>query len=48
MVALTGWGQEGDRERTREVGFNHHLVKPVELDKLRTMLESIAPHDRDG
>jgi signal transduction histidine kinase len=48
MVALTGWGQEGDRERTRGVGFSHHLVKPVELNKLRTVLESIAPHEGRG
>ncbi|HVK13626.1 MAG TPA: ATP-binding protein [Gemmataceae bacterium] len=37
LVALTGWGQEGDRRRSREVGFDAHLVKPVEpaaLDKL--------------
>jgi CheY-like chemotaxis protein len=46
MVALTGWGAEEDRERTRGVGFTHHLVKPVELRKLQTVLESIAPHDR--
>jgi len=30
LVALTGWGQEDDRRRTEEVGFNHHMVKPVE------------------
>jgi DNA-binding response OmpR family regulator len=29
LVALTGWGQTEDRLRTREAGFDHHLVKPV-------------------
>jgi len=40
MVALTGWGMESDRHRTREAGFDHHLVKPVALDKLRQILVS--------
>lgn len=30
LVALTGWGQAGDRERTEAAGFDHHLVKPVD------------------
>jgi PAS domain S-box-containing protein len=38
IVALTGWGQEEDRRRSREAGFDHHLVKPVEIDALRTLL----------
>ena len=29
LIALTGWGQQQDRQRTAEVGFDHHLVKPV-------------------
>jgi CheY-like chemotaxis protein len=29
LVATTGWGQEDDRRRTKEAGFNFHLVKPV-------------------
>jgi CheY-like chemotaxis protein/anti-sigma regulatory factor (Ser/Thr protein kinase) len=38
IVALTGWGQETDRRRSREAGFDHHLVKPVELDALEAVL----------
>ena len=34
LVALTGWGQAGDRERTANAGFDQHLVKPVQLDAL--------------
>ncbi|HEY3821108.1 MAG TPA: response regulator [Polyangiaceae bacterium] len=41
MVALTGWGMEGDRARTGEAGFDHHLVKPVELDQLSDVLQSL-------
>lgn len=36
LIALTGWGQEQDRQRTRDAGFDAHLVKPVELDALRS------------
>ena len=38
LIALTGWGQEGDRERTRESGFHHHLTKPVDLAALQRLL----------
>jgi signal transduction histidine kinase len=38
LVALTGWGQEGDRRRAREAGFDHHLVKPADLDALQAIL----------
>ena len=38
IVALTGWGQESDRRRSREAGFDHHLVKPVEIEALEQVL----------
>jgi CheY-like chemotaxis protein len=38
LVALTGWGQAKDRERTREAGFNHHLVKPADIATLTSLL----------
>src|SRR5690606_24758365 len=37
LVAVTGWGQPEDRRRTRESGFDHHLVKPPELTAIRTI-----------
>lgn len=40
MIAQTGWGQERDRQQAREAGFDHHLVKPVELEKLTELLSS--------
>ncbi len=38
LVALTGWGQEVDRRRSREAGFDMHLVKPVDPAALCDML----------
>lgn len=38
LAALTGWGQDEDREKARSAGFDHHLVKPVEIDMLEHVL----------
>ena len=38
LVAVTGWGQERDRQLAQEAGFDHHLVKPVEPVKIREVL----------
>ena len=38
LVAVTGYGQEDDRQRTAESGFAHHLVKPIEVEDLRRVL----------
>ena len=38
IVALTGWGQESDRRRTKDAGFDHHLIKPVEMSVLSQLL----------
>jgi CheY-like chemotaxis protein len=42
LVALTGWGQEADREQSRAVGFDHHLVKPARLADIRGILAAAA------
>jgi len=42
IVALTGWGQEEDRRRTREAGFDLHLVKPVDPEELLRVLSSTS------
>jgi signal transduction histidine kinase len=42
LVAITGWGQEADRERARQAGFDHHLVKPVEVDRVLQLLRERA------
>jgi CheY-like chemotaxis protein len=41
LVALTGWGQDDDRRRAREAGFDHHLVKPAEIEALQKLLAEI-------
>jgi len=41
LIALTGWGQDKDRQRSREAGFNQHWVKPVDFERLKT-LSSLA------
>jgi CheY-like chemotaxis protein len=38
VIALTGWGQEDDRRKSREAGFDYHLTKPVDLGQLQTLL----------
>jgi two-component system CheB/CheR fusion protein len=38
LVALTGYGQDEDRRRSRAAGFHHHLVKPVDPQALRDLL----------
>ena len=42
LVALTGWGAESDRQRSREAGFDHHLTKPVQLDVVEALLAKIG------
>jgi signal transduction histidine kinase/ActR/RegA family two-component response regulator len=39
LIALTGWGQQEDKRLAREAGFDHHLVKPVDPEVLRRLLE---------
>ncbi len=41
LVALTGWGQEEDRKRTHEAGFDSHMVKPLNLDALTEFLDRL-------
>jgi PAS domain S-box-containing protein len=41
LIALTGWGRADDRRRTEDAGFNHHLVKPLDLEALTTLLASL-------
>jgi CheY-like chemotaxis protein len=41
IIALTGWGQEADRSQSRQAGCDGHLVKPVELEGLERLLETL-------
>jgi PAS domain S-box-containing protein len=42
LVAVTGWGQEEDKRRAAEAGFDHHLTKPVDLAKVIALLHDAA------
>jgi two-component system, chemotaxis family, CheB/CheR fusion protein len=42
LIALTGYGREEDRAAVLEAGFNHHLVKPVRIDELEKILNSVS------
>jgi CheY-like chemotaxis protein len=43
LIALTGWGQEQDRRRSREAGFDHHLVKPPDVGRLHQLIRAVRP-----
>jgi CheY-like chemotaxis protein len=42
LIAQTGWGQEDDRRRTEEAGFDGHVVKPVDPDDLMKMVARLS------
>jgi two-component system, chemotaxis family, CheB/CheR fusion protein len=53
LLALTGYGQAGDRAAALQAGFDEHLVKPVDAEMLRQVMQGrmsqdTAPRDRDG
>jgi PAS domain S-box-containing protein len=43
LIALTGWGQEEDRRRSQEAGFDYHMVKPVDPQELLRLLAELKP-----
>jgi CheY-like chemotaxis protein len=45
IVALTGWGQDEDKNRSRAAGFDRHLVKPVEPATLEHMIRALPPRN---
>ena len=40
LVAITGWGQDEDRRRAREAGFDHHFTKPADFDALLALIDT--------
>jgi two-component system CheB/CheR fusion protein len=46
LIAITGWGQIGDREKSTAAGFDHHLTKPVDYAQLAALLA--AREDKFG
>jgi CheY-like chemotaxis protein len=45
LIAVTGYGQESDRERARRAGFDAHVVKPVDIGRLEELVRQLG-HDR--
>ncbi len=43
LAALTGWSNDEDRQRSLEAGFDHHLVKPIEINALKQLLSNLPP-----
>jgi CheY-like chemotaxis protein len=43
LVALTGWGQHGDKLRAKEAGFDHHLVKPADSEQIMSIFLNGCP-----
>src|SRR5258705_2030834 len=43
IIAISGWGHEGDRKRARETGFDHHFTKPVDFEALVALIDSESP-----
>ncbi len=48
VIALTGWGQEGDRVQSRDAGCDGHLVKPVDIRDLETLLTKLRASNNGG
>jgi DNA-binding response OmpR family regulator len=46
IVAITGWGQEEDRQRSRDAGFDHHFTKPVDIESLLDVIERERPRPK--
>lgn len=43
LIAVTGWGQEEDRRRALEAGFDHHLTKPIAPETVESLIQSLVP-----
>ena len=48
FVAITGYGQPSDRARSKQAGFDEHLVKPIDLARLNTIVRSVRPSALPG
>jgi DNA-binding response OmpR family regulator len=48
VIALTGWGQEADRQLSREAGCDDHLVKPVDFAELERLLGNLCGKASEG
>ena len=46
LIALTGWGQDDDRERSKRAGFDYHFVKPPDINRMRSILAAHRARSR--
>jgi CheY-like chemotaxis protein len=46
VIAITGWGQDVDRRKSAEAGFDHHLVKPVDARAITSLMEVSSPMEK--
>ena len=42
LAAMTGYGQESDKDKSKSAGFDHHLVKPADFEKVRPILATVS------
>lgn len=47
LIALTGWGQDEDKRKTKEAGFDYHMAKPADLNELRRLISSCRESGED-
>ena len=48
LIAVTGWGQDKDRDSAMAAGFDAHLTKPADADRVIAILKSLKRHERSG
>jgi CheY-like chemotaxis protein len=48
LIAITGWGREEDKKRALSAGFDHHLTKPIDPQKLRALLQGLEARAEEG
>jgi PAS domain S-box-containing protein len=48
LIAITGWGQEEDRRRAFDAGFDHHMTKPIAAEAVESLLQSLPPTTCDA
>lgn len=46
IAALTGWGQDTDKQKSTEAGFDEHFIKPIKIEQLETLLSDRSDHNR--
>jgi CheY-like chemotaxis protein len=46
LIAVTGWGQDADKARALDAGFNHHFTKPVDPERLTDLLRGLSLQSR--